>query len=214
MIHVGHDPCACEAPLVWDEAEQVYYHFFLSCDGKTKSNFWLSKPTSERGNITFKRKEKKKRDNMKQRKEEEVCADNQQTAQNKGFCCHHYAKRLKLKEEKEKECTKQAKVDGPDHCIHCHEDPCVFIQIESCLCENDTIYYDSYEYENTPVTYNCGRRKRSYQYAAFVLWEGINHRRPHTFLPVRSLRALGRHQPLQTPLQVCGKRCSGTIPTS
>jgi hypothetical protein len=65
------------------------------------------------------------------------------------------------------------------HCIHCDEDPCVFIQIESRLWENDTIYYDSYDYEKAPVTYNSGRRKRAYQYAAFVLWEGINHRRPH-----------------------------------
>ncbi len=24
----GHDPCACAAPLVWDEAEQAYYHLF------------------------------------------------------------------------------------------------------------------------------------------------------------------------------------------
>jgi hypothetical protein len=23
-----HDPCACAAPLVWDEAEHAYYHFF------------------------------------------------------------------------------------------------------------------------------------------------------------------------------------------
>jgi hypothetical protein len=76
---------------------------------------------------------------MKQRKEEEECADNQQTAQNEGFCCHHHAKGLKLKDGKEKECTKQAKVDRPDHCIHCKEDPCVFIQIESCFCRNDTI---------------------------------------------------------------------------
>jgi hypothetical protein len=57
----GHDPCACGAPLVWDEAEQAYHHFFLSCDGKTKSNFWLSEPTSDRARIAFKHKEKKKR---------------------------------------------------------------------------------------------------------------------------------------------------------
>jgi hypothetical protein len=70
---------------------------------------------------------------------------------------------------------------------------CVFVQIESRLCENDTIYYDSYEYENAPVTYNSGRRKRAYQYAAFVLWEGINHRRPD--------------------YKCVEKRCPGTIPT-
>jgi hypothetical protein len=83
------------------------------------------------------------------------------------------------KDKKEKECTKRAKVDRPDHCIHCDKDPCIFIQIEFRLCKNNTIYYDSYEYENAPVTYISGRRKRAYQYAAFVLWEGINHRRPH-----------------------------------
>jgi hypothetical protein len=33
-------------------------------------------------------------------------------------------------------------VDGPYHCIHCDEDPCVFIQIESRLCEDDEIYFD------------------------------------------------------------------------
>jgi hypothetical protein len=65
------------APLVWDEAEQAYHLFFLSCDGKTKNNFWLSEPTSDRARIAFKRKEKKKKDNMKRRKEEEDCADNQ-----------------------------------------------------------------------------------------------------------------------------------------
>jgi hypothetical protein len=81
-------------------------------------------------------------------------------------------------------------VDRPDHCIHCDEVPCVFIQIESRLCENDTIYYNSYEYENAPVTYNSGRRKRAYQYAAFVLWEGINHRRPHYKCVENGVRAL------------------------
>jgi hypothetical protein len=24
-----HDPCACSALLVWDKAEQAYYHFFI-----------------------------------------------------------------------------------------------------------------------------------------------------------------------------------------
>jgi hypothetical protein len=97
---------------------------------------------------------------------------------------------LKLKDEEEKQCTKGAKVDGPDHCIHCDKDSCVFIQIESLLCENDMIYYDSYEYENALVMYNSGRRKRAYQYAAFVLWEGINHRRPHYKYVENGVRAL------------------------
>jgi hypothetical protein len=29
------------------------------------------------------------------------------------------------------------------------------------------------------VAYNSGRRKRAYQHAAFVLWEGISYRKPH-----------------------------------
>jgi hypothetical protein len=37
------------------------YLFFLSCDGKTKNNFWLSEPTSDRARIASKCKEKKKR---------------------------------------------------------------------------------------------------------------------------------------------------------
>jgi hypothetical protein len=55
--------------LVWDEAEQAYYHRFLSCDGNTENNFWLSEPTSDRARIAFKRKEKKKKDYMKPRKD-------------------------------------------------------------------------------------------------------------------------------------------------
>jgi hypothetical protein len=84
---------------------------------------------------------------------------------------------------------KRAKVDRPDHCTHCNKDPCVFVQIEPPLWENDAIYYDSYEYENAPVSYNSGRRKRAYQYAAFVLWEGINHRRPHYTCVKNGVRA-------------------------
>jgi hypothetical protein len=70
-------------------------------------------------------------------------------------------------------------VDGPDHCIHCDEDPCVFIQIESGLCKNNEIYFDEQHNVKDPVSCNSGRRKRAYQYAAFVLWEGINYRKPH-----------------------------------
>ena len=99
-----------------------------------------------------------------------------------------------MKEENEREFKKQAKVDGPDYCIHCDEDPCVIAQIEARLCENDTINYDEREYENSPVTYNSGRRKCAYQYAAFVLWEGINYRRPHY-------------------VHVCRKRCSCSFPS-
>jgi hypothetical protein len=52
------------------------------------------------------------------------------------------------KEEKEHISKKKAKVtNGPDHCIHCDEDPsCIFIQIELHLAKNDVIYYDEGEY--------------------------------------------------------------------
>jgi hypothetical protein len=185
----SHDPCACSPPLVWDESERAYYGFFLSCDGKTKENIWMSEPKSDLALISFKRKEKKQRENETKRKEEEECADNQQTAQKEGFCCHHHAKRLKVKAGEASQ-KKLAKRDGPDNCVHCNEDPCVFIQIKSRLCENDTIYYDEEEYENNPAAYNSGRRKRAYQYAAFVLWEGINYRRPHYTCVENGVRAL------------------------
>jgi hypothetical protein len=176
--------------LVWDESEDAYYRFFLSCDGKTKENLWMSEPSSDLARISFRRKEKKRKEKMETKREEEECADNQQNAQNEGFCCHHHAKRMKLKDEEERKMTKQMKVDGPDHCIHCDEDPCVFLQIESRWCENDTMHYDEDEYANNPVAYNSGRRKQAYQYAAFVLWEGINYRRPHYTCVENGVRAL------------------------
>jgi hypothetical protein len=42
--------------------------FFLSCDGKTKNNIWLSEPASDLAKISYKRKEKKQRDSMKKKK--------------------------------------------------------------------------------------------------------------------------------------------------
>jgi hypothetical protein len=75
--------------------------------------------------------------------------------------------RKKHKEKKEQMRKKREKVKqlehGPDHCIHCDEDPCVFIQIEMCLCENDDIYYDRDDYEKGAVAYNINRHKRAYQ---------------------------------------------------
>jgi hypothetical protein len=135
----------------WSGTKRSRSITFFPSDGKTKNNIWLSKPTSDLAKISYKRKEKKQRDNMKKRKEKEECADNQQSAQDEGFCCHHHAKRLKIKEEEERIGKKRAKVDCPDHCIHCDEDPCLFVQIESRLCENNTIYYDRCDYENAPA---------------------------------------------------------------
>jgi hypothetical protein len=41
------------------------------------------------------------------------------------------------------------------------------------------IYYDEKDYEKAPVTYNGARYKHAFQYAVFILWEGINYRKPH-----------------------------------
>jgi hypothetical protein len=65
-------------------------------------------------------------------------------------------------------------VDKTKQYIYCDEDPCVFNQIEIRLCTNDDIYYGSGDYEKAPVVYNSSGRKRAFQYAAFVLWEGGN----------------------------------------
>jgi hypothetical protein len=86
---------------------------------------------------------------------------------------------------------KKVKVNGPDHCIHCDEDLCVFIQIETHLVENGVIYYNESEYEKYPVAYNSARGKHAFQYAAFVLWKGItNNRKPHYNCVEDGIRAL------------------------
>ena len=64
-----HDPCACGAPLVWDEKENAYYYFFLSCDGLTKRNIWVSEPTSNIARMTFKIKEKKRKEREQKERE-------------------------------------------------------------------------------------------------------------------------------------------------
>jgi len=150
----------------------------------------MTEPSSVVAKIDFNRREKKRKDNMKMKIQQEECANNQQNAQNEGFCCHHHAKKMKLEEEEERRVKKGAKVDGPGHCIHCDEDPCAFLQIESDLWANDEIYYDADDYANGPVAYNSSRRKRAYQYAAFLLWEGINYRKPHYTCVENGVRAL------------------------
>jgi hypothetical protein len=80
------------------------------------------------GKTNFKPKEKRKEKLEKEREEE--CLENQQNAQNQGLCCHEHAKKMK-KERKEQISKKKAKVNGPEHCIHCNEDPCIFIEIET-----------------------------------------------------------------------------------
>ena len=132
-----------------------------------------------------KRKEMEKRET-----EQNECAKNQQDAQDEGFCCYHHAKKMKLEEEEERQVNKRLKVDGPDHCIHCNDDPCAFLQIKSCLCANDELYFDKEEFENSPVAYNSSRRKRAYQLTAFVLWGGINYRQKHYTCVEIGVRAL------------------------
>ncbi len=191
-----HDPCACNPPLIWDLEEKAYYRFFLSCDGRTKRNIWMSKPNGTLAMIDYRRGERKRKERMENKREEESCTENQELAQMNGYCCHQHAKVAKKEHEHSKTEMKKRKgqvnrvVDGPDHCIHCDEDPCVFIQVESRLCENDEIYFDEEQYAKDPVSCNSGRRKRAYQYAAFVLWEGINYRKPHYKCVEDGIRAL------------------------
>ena len=193
-----HDPCACKLPLVWDEDERAYYRFFLSVDGKTKRNVWMTEPTSDIQKIHWKRKEKKENDRIKKETEVEECAEKQEKAQNMGYCCHQHetqdkeenAEKEKKKADRRKRQKSTQKVNGPDHCIHCDDDPCVFVQVQSRLAENDAIYYDEHDFQKDPVAYNSGRRKRAYQYTAFILWEGVNYRQKHYTCVEDGVRAL------------------------
>jgi hypothetical protein len=58
------------------------------------------------------------------------------------------------------------------------------------LWENEELYFDEEDYDNYPAACNSGRRKRAYQYAAFVLWECINYRKPHYRCVEDGVRAL------------------------
>jgi hypothetical protein len=127
---------------------------------------------------------------MKTKKEEKECTDTQLNAKKEVLCGHHQAKRRKLKNEEDSPRAKRAAVDGPDHCIHCDDDPCAFLQIESRLCEIDTIFYNEDDYANAPGPYNSGRRKRAFQYAANVIYEGIHHRKRHYTCVEKGIRAL------------------------
>jgi hypothetical protein len=127
-------------------------------------------------------REKKRKERSEKEREEESC---KQSAQNYGYCCHQHAKVAKTEEEERRRQMKKQKdevnklVDIPDHCIHCDDNPCVFIQIKLRLFENDEIYYDKNDYRKDPVACNSGRCKRTYQQAAFVLWKGINFWKSH-----------------------------------
>jgi hypothetical protein len=155
----------------------------------------MLKPIVSMATINCKQGEKKRKEREDKEREEENCADNQKSALNCGYCCHQHAKVAKMehkvsKRQKKKKETVKKMIDGPDHCIHCDEDPCVFIQIESRLWEYDKIYFDEEDYDKDPAAYNSGRGKRAYEYAAFVLWEGINYWKPHYRCVEDGVRAL------------------------
>jgi hypothetical protein len=108
-----------------------------------KKNNWMTKPIGNREPINYKCREEKRKDSLE--KEGEECAENQQSARYNGYYCHQHAKMARTEHDKCKEQMKNQKeylkklVDGPDHCIHCDEEPCIFIQIVLRLCESDRI---------------------------------------------------------------------------
>jgi hypothetical protein len=180
-----HDPCACVPPLVWDETEQAYYRFGI------KTNIWMSEPRTCLAKYHYHRKEKERKENEERVREHEDCARKQEKAQEKGFCCHHHQRKYMLeKEEETRKRMKVDKVDSPYHCIHCDEDPCVFVQIESRLCANDEIYHNEEDFAKAPAAYNSSRRKRAFRYAASILFEGINYRKKHFTCVENGVRAL------------------------
>jgi hypothetical protein len=162
----------------------------------------MTQPTGDIATINYKRGEKRKKDMIEKEKEEDKCVENQRSVQDDGYCCHQHATVAKKEHDESKQQMKKQKqmkkqpqnvkksIDGSDHCIHCDKEPCCFIQIESRLCENDEIYFDEEDYAKDRSAYNSGRRKRAYQYAAFILWEGVNYRKPHYRCVEDGVRAL------------------------
>jgi hypothetical protein len=109
----------------------------------------MTKSAGNMETINYKGGEKERKKRIEKERDEDNCAENQQSAQMYGYhCCCQHAKMTKTEHKESKKQTKKEMnevnkvVDGPDHRIHCDEDPCVFIQIELHLCKNDKIYYD------------------------------------------------------------------------
>jgi hypothetical protein len=155
-----HDPCACRPLLEWDEVDKVYFPFFLSCNGKTKTNIWMTRPTSDLATINYNCGEKKRKDRREKDNEEKKSVKDQESAQNHSYRCRQHAKvakkehvKYKKQVSRQKEKTKEF-VDEREQCIHSDEDPCVFTQIEMRLCKNDEIYYNGGDYEKAPISYN------------------------------------------------------------
>jgi hypothetical protein len=64
-----YDPCACAAPLVWDEAEQAYSHFFclVTVKPRTTSGFLNQKVTGQELLSNAKRRKKRQHETKERR---------------------------------------------------------------------------------------------------------------------------------------------------
>jgi hypothetical protein len=186
-----HDPCACNTPLVWDNDESAYYVFsFSGGDGETHVKTWMSKPKSDFEKISYLRKKKKRKEREETEREEEECHEIQKEAHREGFCCPTHAAKAKSKIVQKRKKKLEVSVNGPWFCAHCEEDPCVFIQSEQAISDNDTIYFDEAELLENPKAVMSARRKRAFQFTAHLLWEGINYRRQHYTCVEAGVRAL------------------------
>jgi phosphopantetheinyl transferase (holo-ACP synthase) len=90
----------------------------------------MSEPTSGLEQLAYKCYQKKRKQHIEREHKEEEFHENQKEAHNKAFCCYEHAELL-VEEARVKKAKKgkKARVDGPNHCIHCDEDPCIFVQI-------------------------------------------------------------------------------------
>jgi hypothetical protein len=106
----------------------------------------MSEPTSDLQKIRFLRKTKKRKERQFDTIEKDFplseLSDNQ--AHKKGFCCASHAAEdaAKQKRDVKRRGGEEREIHGPGFCSHCEEDPCVFVQSERDITENDAIYYD------------------------------------------------------------------------
>jgi hypothetical protein len=107
-----HDQCTCNPPLVSDEEEKAYYRIYLSCNGKTKKNSWMTKPIGTIAEINYKQGEENRKERREKKREEEKCADYHQSAQIYGYCCHQHAKVARTEQEKREKTKEEAKEWG------------------------------------------------------------------------------------------------------
>ncbi len=68
-----HAPCACEAPLVWDEKENAYYYFFCRVTDWQSATFgFLSQRRTSQGWLSRSRKRKGKRESRRKERRRTV----------------------------------------------------------------------------------------------------------------------------------------------